>query len=324
LKGVGEGPVEALLEARNEGGNFQDIFDLAKRANLRAVNKRCFESLVHGGAFDSWENVDRAQYFTPTGDYETLIEAAIKFGNTYQNQQAQMQVSLFGGTDEDFLVQPKVPACQPWSTIEKLEKEKEVTGIYISGHPLDDYELEIVNFTNCPLSKAEDIVDRNLKLAGLVTEVFHGTTQKGTGYGRFTIQDYTGSLQIALFNEQYENWKNIIFKGNVLYVEGMNAKRYNQERYYFRVKDIKMLDSIGKELTRSITLKIDLDHLNKEMVNKLETICQENSGPHLFKMRVVDQENETELDLISKNVRVNATNQFVKVMEEMGFPYKLN
>jgi DNA polymerase-3 subunit alpha len=205
-----------------------------------------------------------------------------------------------------------------------LEKEKEVTGIYISGHPLDDYELELVNFTNCPLAKAEEIIDRNLKLAGLVTEVVHGTSQKGTGYGRFTIQDYTGALQIALFNEQYENWKNIVFKGNVLYIEGMNSKRFNQDRYYFRVRDIKMLDSIGKELTRSITLKIDIDNLNEKMVGQLESVCQDNAGPHLFKMKVVDQENETELDLISKNIRVNATNQFVKIMEEMGLPYKLN
>ncbi len=324
LKGVGEGPVTAIEEERKEAGAFKSLFDMVKRVNLRAVNKKCFESLALGGALDSLGPQTRSQYFAPSESYDTLLEHAIKYGNTYQLQKSQNQVSLFGDADDQYIIEPKFPEVLPWSNIEKLEKEKEVTGIYLSGHPLDDYEMEITNYTNCPLARAEDLREKQLKLAGLVTEVFAGVSQKGTGYCRFTIQDYTGGLQIALFNEQYENWKNIIFKGNVLYVEGMNMKRFNQDRYFFKVKDIKMLDSVGKLLTKSITIKIPVERLNEESVEKLTTICTENEGEHTFKLVVVDEKNDLKLDLISKNTKVEASSVLIKQIEGLGFPYKLN
>lgn len=324
LKGVGEGPVEAIGEARKEGGAFENIFDMARRLNLRAVNKKCFESLALGGAFDSFEAEDRAQYFSPSGSYDTLLEHAIKYGQTYQLQKEQNQVSLFGDTEDMYVPEPEMPEVHPWSAIEKLEKEKEVTGIYISGHPLDDYEMEIRNYTNCPLEKAEEVREKQLKLAGLVTDVFHGVSQKGTGYTRFTIQDYTGALQVALYNEQYENWKNLIFKGNVLYIDGMNLKRFNADRYFFKVKEIRMLDSVGQMLTKSITLKLPINALTDNLLEKLELLCNEHKGEHKFKMKVIDSENEIGLDLVSKSFRINATSQFVKELEIMGLPYRLN
>ncbi len=191
-----------------------------------------------------------------------------------------------------YITEPELPEVKPWSNIEKLEKEKEVTGIYISGHPLDDYDMEIRNYTNCPLEKAEDVHDKNLKLAGMISEVFHGVSQKGTGYCRFTIQDYTGGIQISLYNEQYENWKNLIFKGNVLYVEGINLKRYNSDRYYFKVKEVRMLDTVGQMLTKSITLRLPLNSINDQLLERLEMLCEEHKGEHKFKMKVVDVENE--------------------------------
>ncbi len=324
LKGVGEGPVEAIEEARTEGGNFQNIFDFARRVNNRACNKKCFESLVLGGAFDCFGAEDRSQYFTISGSYDTLIEHAIKYGNTYQLQKSQNQVSLFGDAEDMYIEEPKLPESEPWSAIEKLEKEKEVTGIYISGHPLDDFELEIKNYTNCPLAKAEDYPEKQLKVAGIITDIFHGTTQKGMGYGRFTMQDYTGALEVALYNEQYQNWKALLFKGNVIYLEGMFVKRFNGDRYFFKVKDIRMLDSVGKMLTKSITLKLPLENISDQLLQELESICEENQGEHKFKMKVVDTENKIELDLISKNRFVNASNQFVRQVEGLGLPYKLN
>lgn len=324
LKGVGEGPVEAIQEARTEGGRFESIFDMARRVNLRAVNKKCFESLVLGGAFDSFDAEDRAQYFAPSGSFETLLEHAIKYGNTYQLQKTQNQVSLFGDREDMYITEPELPEVKPWSNIEKLEKEKEVTGIYISGHPLNDYEMEIKNYTNCPLDKAEDIHDKQLKLAGMVTDVFHGVSQKGTGYCRFTVQDYAGSLQMSLYNEQYENWKNLIFKGNVLYIEGINLKRYNADRYYFKVREVRMLDTVGQMLTKSITLKLPIDSINDQLLERLEMLCEEHKGEHKFKMKVVDIENEINLDLISKTFFVNASSQLVKELEGMGLPYRLN
>ena len=141
LKGVGEGPVEAFLEERKKNGPFKNIFEMVRRLNLKAVNKRIMESLALGGGFDEFEDVDRAQYFAPSDKYDTLLEHALKYGNAYQLQKAQSVNSLFGDSDEILIPEPPMPKAEPWSLIEKLTKEKEVTGIYISGHPLDDLSL---------------------------------------------------------------------------------------------------------------------------------------------------------------------------------------
>ncbi len=323
LKGVGEGPVEAIQLARTEGGPFESVYDIAKRVNLRAVNKKCFESLALGGAFDSF-GLHRAQYFAPSGNHATMLEHVIWYGHTYQNQKLQNQASLFGDMADMYLEEPTPPVCEEWNAIERLEKEKEVTGMYISGHPLDDYELELKNYINCPLSHAEDIPDKLLKLAGIVTEVFHGTSQKGTGYARFTVQDYTGSITLSIYNEQYEKWKSLLFTGNVIYLEGMYSKSYSGDRYFFKVKDIKMLDTVGKMLTKSITLKIELQNLSVELLEELNSLFKENAGEHKFKLKIVDSDGDVEMDFVSKNTRVNICNSLLSSLDELGFPYRLN
>ncbi|HMQ07197.1 MAG TPA: DNA polymerase III subunit alpha [Saprospiraceae bacterium] len=324
LKGVGKGPVEAIQKARELGGPFISIYDLAKRVNLRAVNKKCMESLALGGAFDSFEGIHRAQYFAPAGNHDSMIEQALWFGNTFQQQKAQSQISLFGDMEELYIDEPQPPSCEEWNAIERLEKEKEVTGMYVSGHPLDDYEMEMKNYTNCSLVKAVDVYDVLLKVAGIVTEVFHGISQKGTGYCRFTIQDYNGALKISIFNEQYEQWKSLLFKGNVLYIEGMNSKVYNNTKTFFRVKDIKMLDTVGKLLTKSITLKIEIQQLNQNLLNEIHALCDAHQGQHLFKLRVIDRAEDIELDFVSKNTQVNVSSKLLNSLDDLGLFYRLN
>ncbi len=324
LKGVGEGPVEEIVKERKENGHFEDVYDMMRRLNLRSVNKKCMDSLAYSGALDSLGGLNRAQFFELGERTESFVEGLLKYGSNYQAQKDSNQMSLFGDAMNNYIDTPKPPNVGEWNQIDKLEKEKEVTGIYISGHPLDDYHLEFKHFINCPLEKAEQTENKLLKLGGIVSEVMFGTTQKGTGYARFTMQDFTGSFQINLYNEKFESYKHLITKGQVLYLEGTNEKRFGQERIFFNVKDIRMLDTIGKNLTKSVTIKIPLDIIDEKLVTDIEHICLDREGPHTLKLKVVDSEDDFGIDLVATSLRVNADYQFIRELENMGLVYKLN
>ncbi len=324
LKGVGEGPVEEIISERSLNGRFISIFDMTKRLSLRAVNKKSFESLAQGGALDEFNEGNRAQYFAPSENYDTVIEHAIKWGNAFQNQKASMANSLFGDMTQQILPDPQIPKSEPWNKLTKLNKEKEVTGIFISGHPLDDYHMELVNFTTCPLDKAEDKKDTPLKLAGMVSEVFHGTTRKGLGYARFSLQDFKGTMQFGIYNEAYKNFSSLINMGEILYLEGIYSKGYNSDNYFFRVKDIKLLDTIGKSMTKSITIQIPIKHIDKSLIGSLANICNVKEGTHKFKMQVVDKEKDVKIDLLNEDQLITVDTAFIDQLSRLGLPYKLN
>jgi len=321
VKGVGEGPVEAILEER-ENGEFVGVFDMTKRVNLRSVNKKCFESLVLSGALDSF-NHQRSSYFAESQNFNSLIEHAIRFGNTFQGQAAQNQNSLFGDISNEFIDEPEMPKTKPWPLITKLEKEKEVTGIYISGHPLDDYKLELNNFTSCTLDRAEQYMDRPLKIAGLVTEAFHGVNQKGVGYGRFAIQDFNGSLEFRLYRDDYLKYKELLHSGQVVYIEGKFTKGYN-DNVYFKVTSIRLLDSVGKALTKSITLQMGLHQINDSIIHHINTVIDNHSGQHRLNMEIIDLDDELDIQMVLPNRKVNADSEFIRELENIGVRYKLN
>ena len=323
LKGVGEGPVEEIIEERADNGPFTNIWDMTKRLSLRTVNKKCLESLAQGGALDEFNDRNRAVYFAPSDTYDSVIEHAIRFGNAYQNQKQKMTNSLFGDMSDQILPDPKMPQVEPWNKILLLNKEKEVTGIFISGHPLDDYHMELNHFVDLTLDKADEIKEATIRLAGLVTEVFEGTTQKGLGYKKFTLQDFKGSKQFSLYNEQFDNHGNIVKLGAVLYVEGMNSRGYRGDNYYFRVKDVRLLDSVGKMLTKSITLQVPIGNITSALIDELNAIS-DPQGQHKFRLMIVDKNNEVELEFIGNDRKVNVDSQLINKIGQLGLPYKLN
>ncbi len=324
LKNMGEGPVEAIVSEREENGPFDSIFDLTRRVNLRAVNKKCLESLVLGGALDCFEGIHRAQYFAPSEKYDTLIEHALKYGHAYQDQKESTQHSLFGDMSAFALSEPDIPEAPKWSLIHELTKEKEVTGIYISGHPLDDYRLEIENFTNCPLDLVDAYRDRQLKIAGIVTDAQHRISRKGTGWGQVTIQDFRGSLTIPLFRENYMKYKSLLEPGEALYIEGFYQKDWNGKDFMFNVTDIRQLDSIGEEMTNSITIRIPVHTVSQSVISKINKVCAEHKGAHKLKVQVIDKDEDILLNLVSRKARVKADNLFVGKLEDLGLKYKLN
>ena len=323
LKGVGEGPVEEIIAVRKKEGIYSNIWDMTKKLNLRTVNKKCLESLAQGGALDGFEEGNRAVYFAPSETYDSVIEHALRFGNSYQNQKSQMTNSLFGDMSDEMLPDPRLPKVIPWNKIELLNKEKEVTGIFISGHPLDDYHMELNHFVDVPLDKVDDIKESNIRLAGLVTEVFEGSTQKGLGYKKFTLQDFRGSKQFSLYNEQYDNYGKIVKLGAVLYVEGMNSKGYSSDNYFFRVKDVRLLDTVGKMLTRSITLQIPIENITKSLISELNSIS-DPAGQHRFKLMIVDNSNSVELELVGQDRKVTVDTSLIDKIGKLGLPYRLN
>ena len=324
LKGVGEGPVSEILQNREKDGGFESIYDMCRRLNLRTVNKKCLESLVYGGALDTFEGVERSQYFAESGKYDTALEHALKYGQMYQNQKQSMQNSLFGDLTNEFLDEPPLPNVANWSKIEKLKKEKEVTGIFISGHPLDEYRIEMSTYTTCTLEESKNIKDTALKLAGLVTDCFHGTNQRGNGYCKFTLQDYDGTETYSLYGENYNKYNSLIISGAVLFVEGQYSRGYNSDNYFFRLSNVRLLETIGDAFTKSITLEVPIQRLNGTITEALSSLISNKNGNHTLKLLVKDDENLADVTFITKKGKVNINSEFIDEIERIGLRYKIN
>lgn len=325
LKGVGEGPVEEILKDRAEHGHYESMFDMMRRLSLRAVNKKVVESLALGGAFDCFEGIHRAQYFAPSDKYDTLLEHALRYGNAYQNQKAQAVNSLFGDSDEVLIPEPDIPNCEPWPLIEKLNREKEVTGIFISGHPLDDYKIEIENFISCELSEVEKQMHRpSFNLAGMVTLARHMISKNGNGWGIFGISDYTSTLEFKLFGDDYQRFKHLLEMGKALFMVGGFQKGWRGDEMEFKVKDLSLLEGIAENMTESITIKLHLDTLTGETIDQLDTLCKRHRGKHRLRMEVIDIPRRLKLKLMAKERKVQADNDFIAELDKMGVEYSVN
>ncbi|MEL7118534.1 MAG: DNA polymerase III subunit alpha [Bacteroidota bacterium] len=323
LKGVGEGPVEAILEERNNGA-FKDIFEVVERVSLRAVNKKVMESLALGGGFDRFEELDRAHYFTPTDKYDTFIEYLLRYGNAYQSQKAQAVNSLFGGTDEVMIPRPTPPTAEEWGLIERLSKEKDVTGIFISGHPLDDYKIEINNFTSCTLANISKHQNNGaLKLAGMITMARHLVSKNGNGWGIFEIRDYDANLEFRLFGEDYQKFKHLLEEGKAIFIRGKFQRGWRED-LEFKIADIKLLEGIADNLTESITLKIPITKLNTELINQIDQLVHSANGQHRFRLELYHKDTKIKVKTMAKERKVKADIEFVKKVEKMGLAYSIN
>ena len=333
VKGVGEAAVEVMIAERKKGGPFKDIYDFMRRVSLRVVNKRVMENLVYAGAFDSFDtaisapgkfNLHRAAFFQPSDKYETYIEHLLKYGAAYQEEKIMSTNSLFGDLSETVgIAVPPVPKADPWGLILKLQKEKDVVGIYLSGHPLDDFRYEWENFAS-PLSNVDNFKGRKVNVAGFVLRAEHRISQKGTGWGRFTLQDYTGSLEITMFSETYARFKSFFEEGTSIYVEGEYKQRYNSDEMEFRVLNVRLLETIGEEKTQSVTLKIPLERVSAELIERIEKLCAVHKGKHTLRMELIDFQNKERMAFTSMGKKVNVGNEFIAAMEVLGVECGVN
>ncbi len=322
IKGMGSAVAEAIIQERNENGPFRNIFDFAGRINLKAVNKRSFEALAKAGAFDSLEGLHRAQLFHREDSDDTIfIEKIIRYGIKVQEQKNSPQASLFGDMDEVVIEDPKLPECTPWTKIEQLKNEKEVTGFYITGHPLDEYKLELKHFTNCSISDFKDNLQnytgRSLIFGGMVIATTHRMTKDNKPWGTFTLEDFDNTFEIRLFSEDYLKYKNFITEGFFLRVIGQVQKRYKTEdEYELRVIDMQLLPEVIEKKVQGIKLTINIEDLNEELIDKIFAIASKDKGSCGLKFQVIDATDKIKLNFNSGNIKVNPVT-FIRFAEKL-------
>ncbi|MDC0230329.1 DNA polymerase III subunit alpha [Aureispira] len=326
LKGVGEGPVEEILNAKKESGSYKDIFNLVSRINLRVANKRCFESLVLGGAFDNFD-LDRSIYFTSIDGKMTFLEQILRYGNAYQKQKTDMEFSLFGADAVDeTMPPPKIPTQNviEWNLMEKLKKEKEVTGIYLSGHPLDDYRLEISKFTKT-INRLNQYKNQEVAIAGIITSVNHRVGKKGNLFGFISLEDYEGTImEFGLFGDNYLKFRHLLEVDTVIYIKGKYQKSWKDDTLFeLRIQEIQLLDEVGSSKIKGIAINLPVQNLTPLLINQLDEICENHKGDQQFSVNLLDIENKLILQLDSKNKRINADSIFISELEKLGLKYKM-
>ncbi|MEN8745860.1 MAG: DNA polymerase III subunit alpha [Polaribacter sp.] len=332
VKGVGAGAVRAIIKERKENGNFNSIFDLAKRVDLRAANKKSFDSLVKAGAFDSFTDTHRAQYFSTDEKGITFLERAMKFGSKYQENKNSAQVSMFGETSSVQFPEPDIPECETWGTMELLSQEKEVIGIYISAHPLDDFKNEMI-FCNATLKHfKEDLtkhLNMNLSFAGIITDVQHRVSKAGKGWAMFTIEDYGDSHEFRIFGEEYLKMKHFLVPNSFLFVRatiqpGWTNKEGVKGEPRLKFTEMKLLHDIMDALCKKITIKMPVSEIKENTILNLETILKNNPGTQSLHFSIWDAKEKIEVSLPSRNTKIKISNELLTTLERQHIHFKLN
>mgnify|MGYP001103468262 CR=1 FL=1 len=323
IKGVGVNAVEAIVAERKEQGTFNSIFHFASRLDLRTVNKKNFEGLAVAGSFDSFEGVHRAQYFHEDEKGQTIIEKAIRYGNALQEAENSAQASLFGESDEAEIPEPPIPPAPEWRTLDQLNREKEVVGVYISGHPLDDFKFEIDQFANADTSILEDLDGirqrKETRIAGIVTSASHLTSKTGSPYGRFVLEDYKGSHEFVLFKDDYIKFKSYLTHDWFVLVHvaigGWYSKRDQKEVLRLNVKKIDLLSDLRDKLVKQINIDVLLKNINEPMISRIRTLCKKHKGNIPIQVNVHDE--DTILEMPSRSLRVNMTREMTEELERL-------
>ena len=328
IKGVGESAVQNIIEERKKNGPYKDLFDFVERVNLSACNKKNIESLALAGAFDNF-HVQRESFFVDNGKGETFLDVLVRYGNKYQTDKATAANSLFG--DENFvaIAKPEIPHAERWSDLERLNKEKDLVGIYLSAHPLDEYRIilqYVCNTGMVELNDKETLVGREVLAGGIVTGFREGTTKTGNPFGILKVEDFTGSGEIALFGQDYIEYSKYGKPGMYLLISGkMEARKYNDKIFDFRISSIKLLPNEKDKLIENIRITVPIHDLDEPMINELSTLIKNNPGNSLLYFRVVDGSNNIALNLFSQNVRLKITKELIDYLSESEtIDFKIN
>jgi DNA polymerase-3 subunit alpha len=304
-----------LIEERELNGPYKDIYDLVERVNLNSLNKKNLEAMAVAGAFDCFSNISRAQYFALDTRGSSFIESLIRYGNNAKTVRLSSKQTLFGESGGFDMV--------------KLNREKEVIGIYLSSHPLDDFKLEISTFTTATLAELQnlrDYLDREVVIAGMVTDTKNGIGKNGKPYGSITLQDYSDSFRFMLFDKDYIENSKFCFVGYYLLVKGRVQKRkFREDELEFSIKKINLLSSVKDELIKSVTIKINPENISLEMINELKELFRENKGDTELKFLFLDADDKISLPMFSRTFRVRLNNELINYLDDHpGIEYKVN
>ena len=319
IKGVGSSAVKAIIKERKENGHFTSIFDVTKRVDLRAANKKAFDGLILAGGFDSFSSTHRAQYFAEDEKGQTFIEKAIRYGNKYQENLNSAQVSLFGEASDVQFPEPEIPECDVWGNMEELAKEKEVVGIYISAHPLDDFKNEL-KFCNASVAHfkgdLQKYVGANLVFAGIITEVQHRVSKAGKGWASFFIEDYL-------------KFKHFFVPNSFLFVRTTIQKGWvNKEGVEgdarLKFTEFKLLHDVMDDLCKKVTIKIPIEEVHEKSIQNFDTLFKAHEGKQSLRFVIYDVAEEIELDVPSRNTKIKISGELLKILEDQHVNFKLN
>ena len=350
IKGMGEAAAQSIITERRKNGTYKDIFDFVQRVNLSAVNRKALESLALSGGFDSF-GIRREQYFATNAKGDTFVETLIKYGQVYQSEQSSMQNSLFGDMGGIEIQTPPVPDCEQWSTMELLKRERELVGIYLSAHPLDDYAVVLNHMCNlhCPqlgreMDKKELSAIEELTFGGIVTAVSQRWTKTNKPFGIVTIEDFEGQGELALFGEEWTKWQSMLQEEYHIYVTAQCVQRFrnNPDAFDLVIKKIEFLSDVKEKSIEKFTIYIDSSMFGdseqtsdtddtpqngNSILTDMETTLKSTPGKVPLYINIHDTKNNTNIQLYSRNITVDVNKKLLTTLDEMqeqGVRYGIN
>ena len=335
IKGMGEAAATNIIAERHKNGLYKDIFDFVQRVNLSAVNRKAMESLALSGGFDSF-GIRREQYFASNAKGDTFVETLLRYGQVYQSEQSSMQNSLFGDMGGVEIQTPPVPDCEAWSTMELLKRERELVGIYLSAHPLDDYAVVLNHMCNlhCPqigreMDKKAFASIEELTFGGIVTSVSQRWTKNNKPFGIVTIEDFEGQGELALFGEDWTKWQSMLQEEYHIYITAQCVQRFrnNPDAYDMVIKKIEFLSDVKEKSIEKFTVYMDSTMFNDAQLTDLETTLKNSSGNVPLYINIHDAKNNTNVQLYSRNITVDVNKKLLTSLDEMaeqGVRYGIN
>ena len=333
VKGMGDSAAQAIITERDNNGPYKDIYDFAQRVNLSAVNRKAFESLALSGGFDSF-GMPREQYFGVTTKGEMFLDTLVRYGQLYQMEKMQASNSLFGGFDAVDIAKPQLPQFEKWSTIEKLNKERDLVGIYLSAHPLDDYSVVLNKMCNIHCSELGRDADKKelakrhkLTFGGIVTGVVSRWTKTNKPYGFVTIEDYDGPGELALFGDEWARWQFMFKEGYSIYLTANCVPRYrnNDDLLDIHIMNIDFLNDVKEKYIEKVTVMVNTAIIDETQMNDLSTVIKSNPGKVPLYFMIYDDERNKDVLLVSKSNSVDINASFIQYIESCpALSYTIN
>ena len=330
IKGMGTSAAESIVREREKNGPYKDIYDFAERVDLSNVNRKAFESLAYSGGFDSF-GLLREQFFAPSGRDSIFLDTIVRYGQLFQLEKAQQQNSLFGDMNAVDVIHPVAPKTEKWPTIEKLNKERELVGVYLSAHPLDEYSVVLNNMCNTRCSMIGRNADMTklsqtdeVTFGGIVTAVSERFSQKtGKPFGFVTIEDFEGTGELALFGDDWARWNNVLKPNYSIYITAKCQPRYrnNPSLLELKVQNVEQLYDVKEHKLQRFTISMDASSLDDELVSELSTVIDEHQGKTQLFIQLRTLEN-TIVTLQSRNKGVNVDRKlidFITASNKMEF-----
>ena len=330
IKGVGGAAAEAIIKERESNGSYKTVFDFIQRVSLSSCNRKCIESLVLSGGFDCFTELRREDYFAKNAKGEMFIDQLVRYGQLYQTEMMQQKYSLFGDDNAVEISTPAIIKGEPWSDIERLNKERDLVGIYLSAHPLDEYKVILDNLCNTSCQEMEDVSRlqgrEQVVIGGIVTAIRQKYTKTGKPCGFVTIEDFDGSGVLALFGEDWGKWAGMFQIGSTVYINAELKQRFRDSALYdLKVTDVKYLQTVKDSTLTKITISVNTDKLDAQVVEELNEIINENPGKTQLFFQLRDSQGKNHVLLKSRSVSIDIRSRLLQYIEQQdGLEYKIN